>query len=57
MEQEMISVIVPAYNAGPWLTRCLDSLMSQTYRELEVIVVNDGSTDNTAQVLDAYIKT
>lgn len=50
----MISVIVPAYNAAPWLCRCLDSLLAQTYRPLEVVVVNDGSTDHTAEVLKAY---
>ncbi|MGN0978390.1 MAG: glycosyltransferase family 2 protein [Faecousia sp.] len=54
MGKERISVIVPAYNTAPWLPRCLDSLMDQTYENLEVIVVNDGSTDDTKAVLDAY---
>lgn len=54
MNGEKISVVVPAYNTGRWLNRCLDSLLNQTYESLEVIVVNDGSTDNTRQVLDAY---
>jgi len=54
MHSERISVIVPAYNIGPWLGRCLDSLLAQTYENLEVIVVNDGSKDNTAAVLDDY---
>ena len=49
-----ISVIVPAYNNAPWLPRCLDSILAQTYENLEVIAVNDGSTDDTARVLDAY---
>ncbi|MDO5400296.1 MAG: glycosyltransferase [Eubacteriales bacterium] len=51
---DRISVIVPAYNTAPWLVRCLDSLMAQTHPNMEVIVVNDGSTDDTRQVLDAY---
>lgn len=51
---ERISVIVPAYNTAPWLGRCLDSLLAQTYENMEIIVVNDGSTDDTRQVLDSY---
>ena len=46
-----ISVIVPAYNCGPWLERCLDSLTAQTWESLEIVVVDDGSTDDTRQVL------
>ena len=49
-----ISVIVPAYNIASDLPRCLDSLIAQTYRNLEIIVVNDGSKDNTADVINAY---
>lgn len=51
---ERISVIVPAYNTAPWLVRCLDSLLAQTHENLEVVVVNDGSQDNTKEILDAY---
>ena len=54
MNSERISVIIPAYNIGPWLGRCLDSLLAQTYDDLEIIVVNDGSKDHTAAVLDDY---
>lgn len=54
MESEKISVIIPAYNIGPWLGRCLDSILSQTHENLEIIVVNDGSKDDTAVVMDAY---
>lgn len=54
MENELISVVVPAYNCAPWLPRCLDSLLSQTYPNLEIIVVNDGSSDNTGDVLNDY---
>ncbi len=51
---DKISVIVPAYNIAPWLPRCLDSILAQTHGNLEVIVVNDGSRDDTKAVLDAY---
>ncbi len=54
MNADMITVVVPAYNNAPWLPRCLDSLLAQTHENLEIIVVNDGSSDNTREVLDAY---
>jgi glycosyltransferase involved in cell wall biosynthesis len=49
-----ISVIVPTYNCGRWLAESLDSVFAQTERDFEVIVVDDGSTDDTPRVLDAY---
>ena len=49
-----LSVIVPAYNNALWLPRCLDSILSQTYSDLEVLVVDDGSKDNTPEVLREY---
>lgn len=48
-----ISVVIPAYNAAPYLPRCLASISAQTLPPCEVIVVDDGSTDNTAQVAEA----
>ncbi len=51
-----ISVIVPVYNTAPWLIRCLDSICSQSYRNLEILCVNDGSTDNSAEILAEYEK-
>lgn len=51
---DLISVIVPAYNIREYLPRCLDSLLAQTYGKLEIIVVDDGSTDGTAAVADGY---
>ena len=48
----LISVIVTAYNIERYLPRCLDSLIAQTYQRLEIIVVDDGSTDRTGQICD-----
>jgi heptose III glucuronosyltransferase len=49
-----VSLIVPVYNVGKWLPVCLDSIFSQDFTDLEVIAVNDGSTDNSADILADY---
>ncbi len=49
-----ISIIVPVYNVAKYLPKCLDSLCAQTIREIEIIAVNDGSTDNSPSILKAY---
>lgn len=54
MNEKLISVIVPAYNVENYIRRCLDSLVSQTYENLEIIVVNDGSTDRTGEIIEEY---
>lgn len=46
----LISVIIPAYNAAPYLGECLESVIAQTFRDIEIIVVDDGSTDATAEI-------
>lgn len=48
----MISVIVPSYNVAPYLQRCVDTLIDQTYSDLEIILVDDGSTDDTGKLCD-----
>ena len=56
MEKELISVIVPVYNAEKYLQKCLDSILEQTYKNLEIIIINDGSTDNSGQICQEYEK-
>lgn len=56
MKLDLISVIVPVYNVKPYLTRCLDSLLKQTHSNFELLLVNDGSSDGSAFVLEDYAK-
>jgi len=50
----LLSVVVPVYNVEAYLAECLDSLLAQTWRELEVVVVDDGSTDSSGRIADEY---
>ncbi len=50
----LISVIIPAFNIDQYIERCLDSVICQTYKNLEIIVINDGSSDRTAEITDEY---
>lgn len=49
-----ITVIVPAYNVEQWLSRCIESIIRQTHHNLEIIVINDGSTDGTGRIINQY---
>ena len=53
-KKDLISVIVPVYNAEKYLARCLDSILANTYKNLEIICVNDGSTDHCPDILNNY---
>ena len=52
--EKTISVIIPVYNTADYLPRCLDSVINSDYRNLEIICVNDGSTDNSLDILNEY---
>lgn len=56
-EEPLISVIVPVYNVETFLLRCLESITSQTYHNLEIILVDDGSTDSSGEICDSFVKT
>ena len=54
MNQPLISVIVPAYNSEPFITRCLTSIAKQTYNRFEVLIVDDASTDNSGRIAEEW---
>lgn len=56
MTPTILSVIVPVYNVEKYLSRCIDSILSQTFSNFELILVDDGSTDNSSKVCDEYAK-
>ncbi len=56
MNNIIISIIIPAYNISQYIGVCLESVTKQTWRDLEIIVVDDGSTDHTAQIVESYAK-
>ena len=51
-----VSIIVPVYNVEKYLDRCLNSLVNQTLRDIEILVVNDGTKDNSQKIIDKYVK-
>ncbi len=56
MEKQKVSIIIPIYNTEPYLSECIDSVRRQTYHNLEIILVDDGSTDSSPQLCDRYAK-
>ncbi len=54
MDNFKISIIIPVYNKEDYIAKCLTSIINQKYRNLEIIIVNDGSTDHTSQICEVY---
>ena len=54
MNKIIISLIIPVYNVENYLRQCLDSIINQTLKEIEIICINDGSTDSSKQILEEY---
>lgn len=52
--KDLISIIIPVYNLEDYLERCLNSVLNQTYSNIEIIIVNDGSTDNSGKIIDEF---
>ena len=55
-ENVKVSVVVPIYNVEKYLRQCLDSIANQTLQEIEVICVNDGSTDSSPDIIQEYVE-
>ena len=53
---DLISVIVPVYNVEEYLDRCIESIVNQTYKNLEILLIDDGSTDNSYNICDKWAK-
>ena len=51
---DLISIIVPIYNVEKYLKRCIESIVNQTYRNLEILLIDDGSPDGCPQICDEY---
>ena len=52
--KELLSVIVPVYNSEKYIKKCVDSILAQTYPQVEIILVNDGSSDSSGIICDEY---
>ena len=49
-----VSVLIPVYNVEKYLSKCLDSIIQQTYKDIEIIIINDGTTDSSLDIANLY---
>lgn len=54
--KEKVSILVPAFNSGKFITKCLDSVLNQTHKNIELLIIDDGSCDDTAEIIESYKK-
>ena len=54
ISEDLITIIIPVYNVEQYLERCLESVIRQSYKNLEIIIVNDGSTDSSLKITDEF---
>ena len=54
IKQPLVSIIVPVYNVESWLNKCIESLLEQSYKNIEILLINDGSTDNSLKISQEY---
>ena len=54
MNKELISVIIPIYNCEKYIGRCIESILNQTYKNFEIICIDDGSTDSSLNIISTY---
>ena len=57
MKKLKISVVVPVFNSEKYLEKCIDSMINQTYKNIEIILINDGSSDKSEEICNSYLKT
>lgn len=55
INKPLVSIIVPIYNVEPWLNKCIDSLVDQSYKNIEILLINDGSTDKSGNICYEYL--
>ena len=55
IKNPLVSIIVPVYNVEQYIRRCIDSILNQSYKNIELIIVDDGSTDSSPQIIKEYI--